>query len=510
MSLIPKKKLKFFQQNKNVVLSVLLLAGIVFSFVRVVLATTPDPGHDFTSIGGGVAQGNILYGSAADTLLALAKDANATRYLSNQGASNNPSWNQVNLANGVTGTLADGSIASALTGKTYNALTLTALGTGFSVAGGTVSKTLTVTGDATISGTPLSNPMTTLGDIVYGGAAGVATRLGGAAGFLKSTGAAIPAWSTINLAASADVGATILTVPNGGTGAATLTGVVIGNGASAFTVKTNPTGAFVGDTDTQTLSGKTMTGLNLTAGTTAVDPVTFNSGPLLTTPVAGSIEFLTDAFYGTITTGPARKTFAFLEGPTFTGVPSAPTAATGTNTTQLATTAFAEAAIPNASYRVIAQASGSHIAAKVAGTYLMGDGDPLAVSGTGTLYPIKIIHIAAADYPTVDGKTAKLKLKVNLAVNDVAPTGNYTFGLYPITRPATSGGTGLDIYTAGTVTASSTVLFTAPAVDSLQTGSSSDFALPADGFYAIGVLTTATVANSSHLHMAAYLMMRNN
>lgn len=48
-------------------------------------------------------------------------------------------------------------------------------------------------------------------------------------------------------------------VGNGGTGATSLTGVIIGNGTSAFTVKTNPSGAFVGTTDTQTLTGKTLT-----------------------------------------------------------------------------------------------------------------------------------------------------------------------------------------------------------------------------------------------------------
>lgn len=51
------------------------------------------------------AQGDLLYASGAATLAVLAKDTNATRYLSNQGTSNNPSWNQVNLADGVTGDL---------------------------------------------------------------------------------------------------------------------------------------------------------------------------------------------------------------------------------------------------------------------------------------------------------------------------------------------------------------------------------------------------------------------
>ena len=51
------------------------------------------------------SQGDLLYGSAANTYSALAKDINATRYLSNTGASNNPAWAQVNLANGVTGNL---------------------------------------------------------------------------------------------------------------------------------------------------------------------------------------------------------------------------------------------------------------------------------------------------------------------------------------------------------------------------------------------------------------------
>lgn len=54
---------------------------------------------------GSVSQGDLLYGSAANTLSTLVKDTNATRYLSNTGTTNNPAWAQVNLANGVTGNL---------------------------------------------------------------------------------------------------------------------------------------------------------------------------------------------------------------------------------------------------------------------------------------------------------------------------------------------------------------------------------------------------------------------
>jgi hypothetical protein len=60
--------------------------------------------------------------------------------------------------------------------------------------------------------------------------------------------------------------------------------------------------------------------LHLKAGTATLNtaPLKFNTGTLLTTAEAGAVEFLTDAYYGTITTGAARKTFAFLESPSFT------------------------------------------------------------------------------------------------------------------------------------------------------------------------------------------------
>jgi hypothetical protein len=69
----------------------------------------------------------------------------------------------------------------------------------------TTNKTLTVTENATISGTPLSNPMTTLGDIIYEDATPAPARLAGntttTKKYLAQTGtgiiSAIPAWSQI-------------------------------------------------------------------------------------------------------------------------------------------------------------------------------------------------------------------------------------------------------------------------------------------------------------------------
>jgi hypothetical protein len=110
----------------NKFLSILLLFGIWFSVVQVTKAVAPNPGHNFNEVGGGAVQGDVIYASSADTFAALAKNTTATRYLSNTGASNNPAWAQVNLANGVTGNLA----TTSLNGGTGAAATTTWHGDG--------------------------------------------------------------------------------------------------------------------------------------------------------------------------------------------------------------------------------------------------------------------------------------------------------------------------------------------------------------------------------------------
>ncbi len=68
--------------------------------------------------------------------------------------------------------------------------------------------------------------------------------------------------------------------------------------------------------------------LHLVAGTTAAStaPLKFTSGSLLTAAEAGAVEFLTDKWYGTITTGAARKEFTLNDAAlTSTHIPFATT-----------------------------------------------------------------------------------------------------------------------------------------------------------------------------------------
>lgn len=66
------------------------------------------------------AQGDLLYYNSGTTLTALAKSTTATRYLSNTGTNNNPAWAQIDLTNGVTGTLPTSNGGTGLTSFTAN------------------------------------------------------------------------------------------------------------------------------------------------------------------------------------------------------------------------------------------------------------------------------------------------------------------------------------------------------------------------------------------------------
>ena len=197
-------------------------AGALFSAVSLTLGWT---GTLAVARGGtgldAVTQGDLLYASATNTLAALPKDTNATRYLSNGGTSNSPAWAQVNLANGVTGSLPATSLSGTLPAAQFPALTGDVTTTGGALATTIANDAVTYAKMQNVSATAriharksagagdveectLSEVMDFVGsaaqgDILYRGASTWTRLAAGVSGQVLQTGgpAGLPSWFTV-------------------------------------------------------------------------------------------------------------------------------------------------------------------------------------------------------------------------------------------------------------------------------------------------------------------------
>ena len=134
---------------------------------------------------------------------------------------------------------------------------------------------------------------------------------------------------------------------------------------------------------------------HLPAGTATAStaPLKFTSGTLLTTPEAGAVEFLTDKFYGTITTGAVRKTFAFLESPVFTGSISTPEKTPVNAVASQGTITMAGVATANETF-VIDSQTFTWVAARAAA-------GQVTIGATGAEAVTNIVTAVTADLATV-------------------------------------------------------------------------------------------------------------
>jgi hypothetical protein len=95
-----------------------------------------------------------------------------------------------------------------------------------------------------------------------------------------------------------------LSVPNGGTGKSTLTGILVGNGTGPITTITAPGGYVVGTTDTQTLTNKRIIKRTDSTASSATPTInTDNVDMYLITALAAAITSFTTNLSGSPTEG---------------------------------------------------------------------------------------------------------------------------------------------------------------------------------------------------------------
>ena len=303
-----------------------------------------------------------------------------------------------------TGTLATIAGTEALTNKTINGVTPTSLANGFTIAGGTsTSTTLTVVGDVTVGGVNSGDQLITLtGDVSGSGTATFPTTINSVGGVNSSTIGTLPTLINSNTSSittnTSDIATNRANITTNTNAIAANTSSITTNTSDIASLNTRITSntssitSITADLSLKApLASPSLTGLptspTANAGTTTTqiattefvqvavqngvqsgisasstpDATSTTKGKLKLTndlggtadlPTVNSVGGISSSTISTFPTSIASNTSsittntsdialrATIASPSFTGTPTAPTAAPGTSSTQLATTAF--------------------------------------------------------------------------------------------------------------------------------------------------------------------------